>query len=91
MPNLAQNHTVVVPDLRGGFEHYRTLLDDGRENRAPLAERKLPMPVLAVGTTHSGHRHRPGPRPPTPATSRARSPRPGTSSPRKTPTGSPRR
>ncbi|MFJ9351159.1 alpha/beta fold hydrolase [Streptomyces sp. NPDC101237] len=40
--------------LRGGFEHYRTLLDDGRENRALLAERKLPMPVLAIGTAHSG-------------------------------------
>ncbi|MFE4824827.1 alpha/beta fold hydrolase [Streptomyces sp. NPDC056704] len=40
--------------LRGGFEHYRTLLDDGRENRALLAQRKLPMPVLAVGSTQSG-------------------------------------
>ncbi|WP_413809729.1 alpha/beta fold hydrolase [Streptomyces sp. OE57] len=40
--------------LRGGFEHYRTLLEDGRENRALLAGRKLLMPVLAVGTTHSG-------------------------------------
>ncbi|WP_413756238.1 alpha/beta fold hydrolase [Streptomyces sp. MMBL 11-3] len=40
--------------LRGGFEHYRTLLEDGRENRALLAGRKLPMPVLAVGTAHSG-------------------------------------
>lgn len=40
--------------LRGGFEHYRTLLDDGRENRALLAERKLPMPVLAIGTAHNG-------------------------------------
>ncbi|MGW3311090.1 alpha/beta fold hydrolase [Streptomyces sp. NPDC001073] len=40
--------------LRGGFEHYRTLLADGRENRALLAEKKLPMPVLAIGTTHSG-------------------------------------
>ncbi|MFE3137442.1 alpha/beta fold hydrolase [Streptomyces scopuliridis] len=40
--------------LRGGFEHYRTLLEDGRENRALLAERKLPMPVLAIGTAHSG-------------------------------------
>ncbi|MEW2160553.1 alpha/beta hydrolase [Streptomyces sp. NPDC007189] len=40
--------------LRGGFEHYRTLLDDGRENRALLAERKLPMPILAVGSAHSG-------------------------------------
>ncbi|MFE9686587.1 alpha/beta fold hydrolase [Streptomyces sp. NPDC006285] len=40
--------------LRGGFEHYRTLLDDGRENRALLAQRKLPMPVLAVASTRSG-------------------------------------
>ncbi|MEE4596669.1 alpha/beta hydrolase [Streptomyces sp. DSM 41524] len=40
--------------LRGGFEHYRTLLEDGRENRALLAGRKLLMPVLAIGTTHSG-------------------------------------
>ncbi|MFS8362103.1 alpha/beta fold hydrolase [Streptomyces sp. CWNU-52B] len=40
--------------LRGGFEHYRTLLEDGKENRALLAERKLPMPVLAIGTALSG-------------------------------------
>ncbi|MFF9363585.1 alpha/beta fold hydrolase [Streptomyces griseoluteus] len=40
--------------LRGGFEHYRTLLADGRENLALLAERKLPMPVLAIGSTESG-------------------------------------
>ncbi|SES48108.1 Pimeloyl-ACP methyl ester carboxylesterase [Streptomyces sp. yr375] len=40
--------------LRGGFEHYRTLLDDGRENRALLAERKLPMPVLAIDSPRSG-------------------------------------
>ncbi|MFF1738878.1 hypothetical protein [Streptomyces mirabilis] len=40
--------------LRGGFEHYRTLLEDGRENRALLADRPLPMPVLAIGSTHSG-------------------------------------
>ncbi|MFD6290670.1 alpha/beta fold hydrolase [Streptomyces sp. NPDC060205] len=40
--------------LRGGFEHYRTLLEDGRENRALLAERKLPMPVLAIGSARSG-------------------------------------
>ncbi|MFF2478203.1 hypothetical protein [Streptomyces sp. NPDC058066] len=76
--------------LRGGFEHYRTLLDDGRENRALLAQRKLSMPVLAIGSTHSGT-----------ATAQALAPhadhvqgaaaRPDTSSPRKTPTGSPRR
>ncbi|RZU45819.1 pimeloyl-ACP methyl ester carboxylesterase [Streptomyces sp. BK022] len=40
--------------LRGGFEHYRTLLADGRENLALLAERKLPMPVLAIGSARSG-------------------------------------
>ncbi|MFH8533477.1 alpha/beta fold hydrolase [Streptomyces tendae] len=40
--------------LRGGFEHYRTLLDDGRENRALLAKRKLPMPVLTIGSKQSG-------------------------------------
>ncbi|MEU3027679.1 alpha/beta fold hydrolase [Streptomyces incarnatus] len=40
--------------LRGGFNHYRTLLDDGRDNRALLARRKLPMPVLAIGSNHSG-------------------------------------
>jgi pimeloyl-ACP methyl ester carboxylesterase len=40
--------------LRGGFEHYRTLLEDGRENRALLADRPLPMPVLAIGSAHSG-------------------------------------
>ncbi|PRY44782.1 alpha/beta fold hydrolase [Umezawaea tangerina] len=35
--------------LRGGFGHYRTLLDDGRENRAALATRRLTMPVLSIG------------------------------------------
>jgi pimeloyl-ACP methyl ester carboxylesterase len=40
--------------LRGGFAHYRTLLEDGRENRALLAERKLPMPVLAIDSPRSG-------------------------------------
>ncbi|MFG3289148.1 alpha/beta fold hydrolase [Streptomyces sp. NPDC048179] len=41
--------------LRGGFEHYRALLEDGRENRALLADRPLPMPVLTIGSgTHSG-------------------------------------
>ncbi|MFB8140883.1 alpha/beta fold hydrolase [Streptomyces parvus] len=39
--------------LRGGFAHYRTLLDDGRENRTLLTQRHLSMPVLAIGTTHS--------------------------------------
>lgn len=49
--------------LRGGFEHYRTLLEDGRENRALLTGRKLPMPVLAIDTAHSGTTRGPGPRP----------------------------
>ncbi|MCI3270715.1 alpha/beta fold hydrolase [Streptomyces cylindrosporus] len=40
--------------LRGGFEHYRTLFEDGRENRALLADRPLPMPVLTVGSAHTG-------------------------------------
>jgi pimeloyl-ACP methyl ester carboxylesterase len=35
--------------LRGGFEHYRTLLDDGRENRAALAEHPVTVPVLSIG------------------------------------------
>lgn len=35
--------------LRGGFEQYRTLLDDGRETRELLARGPLAMPVLAVG------------------------------------------
>ncbi|NRN68759.1 Pimeloyl-ACP methyl ester carboxylesterase [Kibdelosporangium sp. 4NS15] len=35
--------------LRGGFEQYRTLLEDGTANRALLAGRDgLPMPVLVV-------------------------------------------
>ncbi|MFJ8025737.1 alpha/beta fold hydrolase [Streptomyces sp. NPDC096311] len=40
--------------LRGGFEHYRTMLDDGRANRAwGDAGGVLTMPVLAVGGEHS--------------------------------------
>ncbi|GDY68833.1 hypothetical protein SAV14893_082260 [Streptomyces avermitilis] len=74
--------------LRGGFEHYRTLLEDGRENRALLTGRKLPMPVLAIGTAHSGTTPAQA-LAPTPTTCRARSRRPGTSSSKKTPTGSP--
>lgn len=35
--------------LRGGFSQYHDLLDDGRDNRALLAERPLTMPVLTVG------------------------------------------
>lgn len=38
--------------LRAGFEYYRTLFQDGRDNRAASAE-PLPMPALAVGGSHS--------------------------------------
>ncbi|MFF3663841.1 alpha/beta fold hydrolase [Streptomyces olivochromogenes] len=43
------------PDaLRGGFEHYRTLLQDGRDNRAwGEAGGVLTMPALAVGGEYS--------------------------------------
>lgn len=34
--------------LRGGFEQYRTLLADGRENKTALAQHNLSMPVLDV-------------------------------------------
>ncbi|MDQ2770994.1 MAG: alpha/beta hydrolase [Bacteroidota bacterium] len=33
--------------MRAGFQHYGTLLDDGRENRARF-QAKLPMPVLVL-------------------------------------------
>ena len=36
--------------LRGGFEHYRTLLRDGEDNRGLLARGTLPMPVLVVNS-----------------------------------------
>ncbi|MCA1189701.1 alpha/beta hydrolase [Saccharopolyspora sp. 6T] len=36
----------------GGFAHYRALLDDGRHNRELLADRSLPMPVLAAAGLH---------------------------------------
>ncbi|WP_413810930.1 alpha/beta fold hydrolase [Streptomyces sp. OE57] len=40
--------------LRAGFGHYRTLLEDGRVNRAwRETGATLPMPVLAVGGEHS--------------------------------------
>ncbi|UOZ03089.1 alpha/beta fold hydrolase [Amycolatopsis sp. WQ 127309] len=35
--------------LRGGFGHYRTLLDDGVQNRGVLAERGVSVPVLSIG------------------------------------------
>lgn len=35
--------------LRGGFGHYRTLLEDGRENRAALATGRVTVPVLSIG------------------------------------------
>ncbi len=34
--------------LRGGFSHYQTLLEDGKQNQES-AKTKLPMPVLALG------------------------------------------
>ena len=37
--------------MRGGFEHYATLLDDGRENRAQHTD-KLGMPVLVLNGSH---------------------------------------
>ena len=37
--------------MRGGFEHYGTLLDDGRYNRARHTE-KLGMPVLVLNGSH---------------------------------------
>lgn len=40
--------------LRGGFAQYRTLLDDGRENRELLAARGLAMPVLMIGAGANG-------------------------------------
>lgn len=40
--------------LRGGFGHYRTMLEDGRTNRAWRDEGGvLQMPVLAIGGEHS--------------------------------------
>lgn len=35
--------------MRASFEFYRTLLDDGKENRRLFAGKKLLMPVLAIG------------------------------------------
>ncbi|TDC01542.1 alpha/beta fold hydrolase [Nonomuraea longispora] len=55
MPILAQHgYRVIAPDLRAGFGHYRTLLEDARANRA-WAEGGggLPMPVLTVGGEHN--------------------------------------
>ncbi|HET6637152.1 MAG TPA: alpha/beta hydrolase [Streptomyces sp.] len=40
--------------LRSGFDHYRTLLEDGRVNRAWAdAGSRLDMPLLAVGGRHN--------------------------------------
>ena len=40
--------------LRSGFDHYRTLIEDGRTNRAWAdAGGKLDMPLLAVGGRHN--------------------------------------
>ncbi|ROQ60251.1 pimeloyl-ACP methyl ester carboxylesterase [Streptomyces sp. 840.1] len=38
--------------MRGGFQHYGTLLDDVRESRTLLGEGKLAMPVLTVNGEH---------------------------------------
>jgi pimeloyl-ACP methyl ester carboxylesterase len=35
--------------LRGGFEQYRALLQDGKDNRALIEARPLTMPVLSIG------------------------------------------
>lgn len=40
--------------LRGGFAHYRTLLQDGQDNRDLLERQPLEMPVLVVGGELSG-------------------------------------
>ncbi|MFJ8580905.1 alpha/beta fold hydrolase [Micromonospora sp. NPDC093277] len=40
--------------LKAGFEHYRTLLDDGQTNKAWYAAGgRLRMPTLAVGGEHA--------------------------------------
>ncbi|TDV43115.1 alpha/beta fold hydrolase [Actinophytocola oryzae] len=47
-------HAYSGPDrLRGGFGHYRTLLDDGRENRAALESHRITVPILSVGGRNS--------------------------------------
>ncbi|MEU3185712.1 alpha/beta hydrolase [Streptomyces sp. NPDC006923] len=38
--------------MRGGFQHYGTLLEDIEESRALLGESKLAMPVLTVNGEH---------------------------------------
>ncbi|MFD9701572.1 alpha/beta fold hydrolase [Lentzea sp. NPDC059081] len=35
--------------LRGGFGHYRTLLEDGRDNQSALAAGRMTVPVLSIG------------------------------------------
>lgn len=40
-------HYIEPGGMRAGFEHYRTLLEDGRENRAAFRS-KLKMPVLVL-------------------------------------------
>jgi pimeloyl-ACP methyl ester carboxylesterase len=39
--------------MRAGFEHYATLLDDGRQFRSLAAQGKLAMPVLVMGGQQS--------------------------------------
>lgn len=46
--------------LRAGFEHYRTLLDDGKVNRAWVdgeIRLPMPMPVLGMGGERSTGSH----------------------------------
>lgn len=43
--------------LRGGFGHYRTLLEDGREIRAALATGPVTVPVLSIGGRDSVGEH----------------------------------
>ena len=54
---IATAKAVFVPSYKrpgrmlAGFEHYRTLLDDGKENRVHL-KKTLPMPVLVLSGEH---------------------------------------
>lgn len=53
LPSVVASYS-GTPALRAGFEHYRTLLDDGETNRAwYTAGGRLPMPTLALGGEHA--------------------------------------
>lgn len=73
--------------LAAGFGHYRTLLDDGKTNRAWLeAGGRLQMPVLAVGGEHGvGASLADALREAAPSCALPSSPVPGTSSPKRRP------